>query len=75
VDKKLITFDCDKEMGRYIQEGIVQTAIAQRQFIWGEIAVKWMVDAIQGKAIPKYEDTGTYEVNKSNLSIFENRLT
>ncbi len=75
VDKKLITFDCDKEMGRYIQEGIVQTAIAQRQFIWGEIAVKWMADAIQGKAIPKYEDTGTYEVNKSNLSIFENRLT
>ena len=75
IDKKLITFDCDKEMGRYIEEGIVQAAITQRQFVWGEIAVKWLVDAMQGKDIPKYEDTGTYEVNKSNLKVFEKRLT
>ena len=75
VGKKLITFDCDKEMGKYIQEGIVQFAIAQRQFVWGEVAVRWMVDAINGKEIPKYEDTGTYIVNKSNLSIFAKRLT
>jgi methyl-accepting chemotaxis protein/ABC-type sugar transport system substrate-binding protein len=75
VDKKLITFDCDKEMAGYIQEGIVQSAIAQRQFVWGEVAVKWLVDAIHGKETPKYEDTGTYEVNKNNLKIFEKRLT
>ena len=75
IQKKLISFDCDKEMGKYIQEGIVEFSIAQRQFVWGELAVKWMVDAIQGKQIPGYEDTGTYIVNKSNLSIFSKRLT
>jgi methyl-accepting chemotaxis protein/ABC-type sugar transport system substrate-binding protein len=75
IQKKLISFDCDKEMGKYIQEGIVEFSIAQRQFVWGELAVKWMVDAIQGKQIPRYEDTGTYIVNKSNLSIFSKRLT
>jgi ABC-type sugar transport system substrate-binding protein len=75
INKKLITFDCDKEMGEFIETGIVQSAIAQRQFIWGEVAVKWMVDAINGKAVPKYEDTGTYEVNKSNLIVFYKRLT
>ena len=75
IEKKLISFDCDKEMGKYIQEGIVEFSIAQRQFVWGEVAVKWMVDAIQGKQIPGYEDTGTYIVNKSNLSIFSKRLT
>ena len=75
IEKKLISFDCDKEMGKYIQEGIVEFSIAQRQFVWGEVAVKWMVDAIQGKQIPGYEDTGTYIVNKSNLNIFSKRLT
>lgn len=75
VNVKLITFDCDKEMGKFIEEGIVQSAIAQRQFVWGELAVKWLVDAIRGKEIPQYEDTGTYEVNKSNLKVFEKRLT
>lgn len=75
IQKKLISFDCDKEMGKYIQEGIVEFSIAQRQFVWGELAVKWMVDAIQGKQIPGYEDTGTYIVNKSNLNIFSKRLT
>jgi ABC-type sugar transport system substrate-binding protein len=74
IQKKLITFDCSKELGEYINEGIIQIAISQRQFIWGELAVKWLVDAMAGKEIPQYEDTGTYEVNKSNYQIFKERF-
>lgn len=75
VGKKLITFDCDKKVAEYIEEGIIKSAIAQRQFLWGELSVKWLVDAMDGKEVPLYEDTGTYEVNKYNYKTFERRFT
>lgn len=74
IQKKLITFDCSKEMLEYIASGVVGTAISQRQFVWGEQSVKWLVDAMNGKKIPEYEDTGTYEVNRTNYRVFEKRF-
>ena len=73
--KILITFDCSKDVANYIQEGVIHTAISQRHFVWGELSVKWLVDAMNGKEIPEYEDTGTYEVNKFNYMVFEKRFS
>ncbi len=74
IQKKFITFDCSKEVIDYIAAGTIQAAISQRQFIWGEQSVKWLVDAMNGKTIPAYEDTGTYEVNRANYRVFEKRF-
>ena len=74
IDKKLITVDFLTEIKDYINEGIITTAIAQRPFVWGELSIKWLLDSIEGKSVPKYQDTGTFEVNKSNIKIFEKRF-
>lgn len=74
IQKNFITFDCSKEIVDYIEAGVVHTAISQRQFIWGEQSVKWLVDAMNGKPIPEYEDTGTFEVNRTNCKVFAKRF-
>ncbi len=75
VKKKLITFDCDRQLVEFLKDGTVQVAISQRQFAWGEVAVRWLVHAMAGKKIPDYEDTGTYEVNRRNYLTFEKRFS
>jgi methyl-accepting chemotaxis protein/ABC-type sugar transport system substrate-binding protein len=75
IKRNLITFDCNKDMIEYIRSGQVLASIAQRQFIWGEMAVKWLVNVMNNKEIPEYEDTGTFEVNKMNLQTFEKRFS
>jgi hypothetical protein len=32
-----------------VYEGIIQIVILQRRFVWGELAVKWLVDAMAEK--------------------------
>ena len=75
IHRILITFDCSNEVLEYIAAGVIHTAISQRQFLWGEQSVKWLVDAMNGKAITEYEDTGTFEVNRANYRVFEKRFS
>jgi methyl-accepting chemotaxis protein/ABC-type sugar transport system substrate-binding protein len=70
-NKKLITIDGSIEIIDFIKKGVVTAAFAQRPFIWGELLVKWLSDAFKGKEIPKYKDSGLYEINKVNYNIFE----
>lgn len=72
-NKKIITFDNTEFINKGIKDGIVLAAIAQRPFIWGEKAIKWLLDSINGRKISDYEDTGAFEVNTSNINIFEKR--
>ncbi len=74
IRKKIITFDYIPGIKQYIEDEVINASIAQRPFVWGELSVKWMIDALEGKSIPKYEDTGTFEVNKTNIDIFGNRF-
>jgi ABC-type sugar transport system substrate-binding protein len=75
INKKLITFDSLPEINDLINEGIIDIAISQRPNIWGEIVVKWISDSLKGREVPKYYDTGTFEISKSNLSVFDKRFS
>ena len=70
-NKKFVTIDITENICKGIKKGYILAAVAQRPFVWGEKAVKWLYDSINGRKIPEYEDTGAFEVNKNNIAIFE----
>jgi len=70
----VITVDLTKDIAKMIKEGKIKAAIAQRNFTWVTSALELLVDAFQNKPVVKYTDTGTYEANQSNISIYEHRI-
>ncbi|NLY44043.1 MAG: substrate-binding domain-containing protein [Clostridiaceae bacterium] len=70
LDKKFVAWDRTEENMQYLREGIITAIIAQRQQIWGELGVKVLNDAVNGKPVKQFYDTGVYEINRQNLSIF-----
>lgn len=71
LDKKLIVLSKSNAVSQAIKEGIVTSQIVQRNALWGEMAVKMMNDLFQGKKVDEFKDTGMYEINKSNIVVFE----
>jgi methyl-accepting chemotaxis protein len=71
LDKKLIVLSKSRKVNEAIRQGIVTSQIVQRNKLWGEIAVKRLYDLFQGKIVPVVENTGMYEINKSNRKIYE----
>ncbi|QUH31080.1 methyl-accepting chemotaxis protein [Vallitalea guaymasensis] len=74
VDKKIVTIDYIQALKQDVVDEIIYCAVAQRNFTWGDIAIKILFDAMEGKNTTKYKDTGTFEVTAGNVKIFENRL-
>lgn len=70
---KVLTVDFTKDIAKLIKNGNIHSAIAQRAFAWGTMSLEMLSDVFEGKTVTKYTDTGTYEVNISNLAIYENR--
>lgn len=73
-DIKVLTVDYTKKIKENIVKGHIHSAIAQRAFAWGTMALEFLLDVFSGKQVQKYTDTGTYEVNKENFNIYENRI-
>jgi len=71
---KIITIDFTKEIAKHMKNGNIEVAIAQRPFAWGTTTLELLADVFEGKKINDYKDTGTYEVNKKNIKIFEQRF-
>lgn len=67
-----IGFDKNDIAMRLIQEGKLAAVVAQRQKLWGELAIKLLHDLSTGKKVNEIEDTGTYEINKRNYFIYTN---
>lgn len=70
----VLTVDLRKDVVELIKEGWVKAAIAQRAFTWVTSGLEILVDVYQNKPVVKYTDTGTYEANKTNISIYERRI-
>lgn len=68
VKAKIVGFDNSDESIRMLKSGRVHSVIIQRQKIWGELAVRRLNDLTLGKKVPEFEDAGTYELNKRNIS-------
>lgn len=68
---KLVVVDFADETAAYIRKGIINCAIAQRQALWGSMPIEILSDSFAGKkGREEFIDTGTYEINKSNIDIF-----
>lgn len=74
LDYDILTVDLTNDIGEMIKEGKIKAAIAQRHFTWVASALEILVNAFQNKPVIKYTDTGTYEVNQSNISIYAHRV-
>jgi len=64
-----VVFDKTEDSKTPMEDGYLHV-LAQRPRLWGELSVRRLHEACSGKNIPAYEDTGTYEINKINMSIF-----
>ncbi|MCR4430910.1 MAG: substrate-binding domain-containing protein [Tepidanaerobacteraceae bacterium] len=69
---KCVGFDKTPDTVRLIKEGKLVSVIAQRPRLWGELVVRRLNDLMLGKPIPAFEDTGTFEINRMNVSVYEN---
>ncbi len=69
-DVELVTVDFTDDIAEYMKKGCVRAAIAQRPQTWGAITLEKMQDVFEGNSVPKEIDTGTYEVNPSNMMIY-----
>lgn len=70
---KVIAFDNDPEEIEFLEDGVIQAAIVQNPFSMGYLGVKYAVDAIQGKSVPKVVDTGLKVIDKDNMYTPENQ--
>jgi ABC-type sugar transport system substrate-binding protein len=68
----IIAFDKTDQSLESIMKGEINAVLAQRQGIWGELIIHRLHDHIHGKPLKDFEDTGTYEINKRNVSVFVN---
>ncbi|MDP4090849.1 MAG: substrate-binding domain-containing protein [Bacillota bacterium] len=71
INAKIIGFDLNDESMRMLKNGKMDSVIVQRPKIWGELSVKRLNDLVSGKQVPKFEDAGTYEINKKNISMYK----
>jgi len=70
VKAKIVGFDKNDEAMRMFKAGKLNSIVVQRPRIWGELAVKRLNDLMLGKEVPAFEDAGTFEINKRNVSLY-----
>ena len=68
----IVTFDDLPDILKGVEEGIITVTIVQRQYKWGYLGVKYLLDALAGKKIPPVVDTGTVAVTKENVKTYKN---
>ncbi len=71
LNAKIIVLSKNSKIMQGIREGVVSSQIAQRNALWGEMAVLYIHRMLRGEDVPPYENTGMYEINASNLPVFE----
>jgi methyl-accepting chemotaxis protein/ABC-type sugar transport system substrate-binding protein len=66
----LVTVDFTDDVAKLMRAGYINAAIAQKPELWGSMTLYKMQEVLEGKTIEKVIDTGTYEVNPSNMNIY-----
>ncbi|MCY3022197.1 MAG: sugar-binding protein [Planctomycetota bacterium] len=70
-DKVLLAgFDDLPDTLKGIRDGSVRFCIVQRTYLMGWLAVEKLLDACNGKEVPKLIDTGVIIVNKENVNTY-----
>ncbi len=73
-DIKLISMDFTDYSMKYLQSGLVHAIVSQRNGSWGTIAIEMLERLRNNNKVEPYLDTGTFEVNRTNVSIFKSRI-
>jgi ABC-type sugar transport system substrate-binding protein len=72
VQMKLVCIANSPEVMQYVKQGVVTSQFCMRNKLWGELLVRRLLEAKDGRKIPEFDDTGCYEINKGNVNIFLN---
>jgi ribose transport system substrate-binding protein len=70
---KIIAFGSSPNEINYLDNGVIQATIAQNPFSMGYLGVKYAVDALNNKTIPKYVNTNLTIIDKNNMYFPENQ--
>lgn len=70
---KIVAFDSFKEEIDYLEDEVIDATVVQNPFSMGYLGVKTVLEALDRKEIPKYIDTGSKIIDKSNMYLPENQ--
>lgn len=70
---KIIGFDSTPEEISFVENDIIQSLVIQNPFNMGYLGVKYALDALNGKKVPKNVNTGSKVINIENMYLPENQ--
>ncbi len=70
---KLIGFDSSVNEIKLLEEGVMKATVIQRPFQMGYLSVKTAIEAVRGKKVSKFLDTGSLVITKQNMYEEENQ--
>lgn len=69
---KIIGFDSTPEEISFVEKGVIDALVVQNPFNMGYLGVKYALDSIKKKAVPKSYNTGSTYIDKNNMYLPEN---
>jgi ribose transport system substrate-binding protein len=67
-------FDDLPETVDYVRQGIVSFCVVQKTYVMGWLSVEKLMDALDGKPLPKVIDTGVVTVTKANADTYQTAM-
>ncbi|RCX14821.1 monosaccharide ABC transporter substrate-binding protein (CUT2 family) [Anaerobacterium chartisolvens] len=69
---KIIGLDSTPEEISYVEKGVIEALVIQNPFNMGYLGVRYAIDAINNKSVPKLTNTGLTIIDKDNMYLPEN---
>lgn len=69
---KIIGFDSFPEEVGMMEDNVIQATVVQNPYAMGYLGVKYALDVLNKKSVPKYVDTHSIEIDKNNMYTPEN---
>lgn len=70
---KVIGLDSTPEEISFMEKNVIQSLVVQNPFSMGYLGIKYAIDAIDGKSLPKRYNTGLKAIDKNNMYDPENQ--
>ncbi len=70
---KVIGLDSTPEEISFMERDVVQSLVVQNPFSMGYLGIKYAIDAIDGKSLPRRNNTGLKAIDKENMYDPENQ--
>lgn len=67
----VVGFDALDDTLQAVRDGSVKFIVAQRPYLMGQLAVRYLYDHLQGRAVPETTDTGAIVVTQKNVDGYQ----